>query len=55
MLEKIKTFFGREKGTHPSKSTVVAQGTAWYCTECRLVFLTKEAGEKHECINKSIS
>ena len=49
MLERIRTFFGREKGTHPNKATIVAQGSAWYCTECRLVFLTKQAGDKHNC------
>ena len=49
MLEKIRTFFGREKGTHPSKTTIVEQGSAWYCTECRLVFITKAAGDKHSC------
>ena len=45
MLERIRTFFGRTK----SKTTVVAQGTAWYCTECRLVFVTKSAGDQHIC------
>ena len=45
MLEKIRTFFGRIK----NKTTVVAQGTAWYCTECRLVFVTKQAGAQHSC------
>jgi hypothetical protein len=49
MIERIRTFFGREKGTHPNKSTIVAQGTAWYCTECRLVFVTKAAGDTHSC------
>ena len=49
MLERIRTFFGREKGTHPNKSTIVAQGSAWYCTDCRLVFITKAAGDKHSC------
>lgn len=49
MLERIRTFFGREKGTHPNKSTIVAQGSAWYCTECRLVFVTKSAGDQHSC------
>ena len=49
MLEKIRTFFGREKGTHPSKTTIVEQGSAWYCTECRLVFVTKAAGDQHSC------
>jgi hypothetical protein len=45
MLEAIRTFFGRTK----SKATIVNQGTAWYCTDCRLVFLTKAAGDKHSC------
>ena len=49
MLERIRTFFGREKGTHPNKSTIVAQGSAWYCTECKLVFVTKSAGDQHSC------
>ena len=45
MIEKIRTFFGRIK----SKTTVVAQGTAWYCDECKLVFITKLAGDQHSC------
>ena len=49
MLERIRTFFGRTKGIHQDKTTIVAQGSAWYCTECRLVFLTKQAGDKHSC------
>jgi hypothetical protein len=49
MLNRIRTFFGREKGLHPNKATIVEQGSAWYCTECRLVFITKVAGDKHSC------
>lgn len=49
MLEKIRTFFGRLRGLHGNRKTVVEQGTAWVCTTCRMVFLTKQAGEKHEC------
>lgn len=49
MLELIRTFFGNTKGVHQDKTTVVAQGSAWYCTECKLVFITKEAGEQHSC------
>ena len=45
MLERIRTFFGRTK----NKATIVAQGSAWYCTECRLVFVTKSAGNNHSC------
>lgn len=49
MLKAIRTFFGREKGTHTDKVTIVEQGSAWYCTECRLVFITKAAGDTHSC------
>jgi hypothetical protein len=49
MIEKIRTFFGNTKGIHRDKTTIVAQGTAWYCTECRLVFVTKLAGDQHSC------
>ena len=49
MLERIRTFFGRTKGTHQDKQTIVAQGSAWYCTECKLVFITKAAGDQHSC------
>ena len=49
MLERIRTFFGRTKGIHQDKTTVVAQGTAWYCDECKLVFMTKQAGAQHSC------
>jgi len=49
MLNRIRTFFGRTKGIHQNKTTVVEQGSAWYCTECRLVFITKSAGDSHSC------
>jgi hypothetical protein len=54
MLERIRTFFGTTKGIHQDKTTVVAQGTAWYCTKCRLVFMTKEAGEQHKCLEQNV-
>jgi hypothetical protein len=49
MIERIRTFFGRTKGIHQDKTTIVAQGTAWYCNECKLVFVTKSAGDQHSC------
>ena len=49
MIEKIRTFFGRTKGIHQNKTTIVEQGSAWYCTDCRLVFMTKVAGAQHSC------
>lgn len=49
MLEKIRTFFGKVRGLHGDKRTVVEQGSAWVCKSCKMVFLTKQAGDKHEC------
>jgi len=49
MLERIRTFFGKVRGQHAHKTTIVEQGSAWYCTDCRLVFITKVAGDKHSC------
>jgi len=42
MLEKIRTFFRKRK-------TIVEQGLVWRCTKCNLIFLTRTAGEQHEC------
>jgi len=49
MLERIRTFFGKVRVRHADKTTIVEVGEAWYCTECRLVFLTRRAGDKHSC------
>jgi hypothetical protein len=48
MLERIRTFFGREKGRTQTSQPLLPKA-AWYCTECRLVFMTKVAGDKHSC------
>jgi hypothetical protein len=45
MLKHIKTFLGKTK----NKTNIVVQGSAWYCTECKLVFLTEQAGNQHSC------
>jgi len=49
MLERIRTFFGKLIGAHADKQTVVVVGSAWTCTKCKFVFLTKREGEKHDC------
>jgi hypothetical protein len=51
MLKHIRTFFGRTK----NKTNIVEQGSAWYCTKCKLVFLTKQAGEQHKCQDQRVS
>jgi hypothetical protein len=49
MIEAIRTFFGRVRGQHADKQTVVVEGQLWRCTKCKMVFVTKEGGESHEC------
>ena len=49
MLKRIRTFFGKVRVRHADKTTIVEVGSAWYCSECRLVFLTRRAGDKHSC------
>jgi len=49
MLEAIRTFFGRVRGQHREKETVVVEGQLWRCTKCHLIFTTKSAGEQHDC------
>jgi len=49
MIEAIKTFFGRVSGLHQEKQTIVVEGQLWRCTKCKMVFVTKEGGESHDC------
>ena len=49
MLEAIKTFFGKVRGLHGERKTIVEQGLIYKCTKCNLLFLTKTAGEQHDC------
>ena len=47
MLEAIRTFFGRVRGLHGDRQTIVEQGQLWRCTKCNLLFITKSSGEDH--------
>ena len=49
MIEAIRTFFGKLRGLHGNRQTVIEQGTLWRCTKCQLIFVTKTAGDNHEC------
>jgi len=49
MIEKIRTFFGRMIGMYGTKKTVIVEGQLWRCTKCKLVFITKSAGDRHDC------
>lgn len=49
MLEAIRTFFGKVRGSHGERKTIVEQGLVYRCTKCHLIFTTKSAGEQHDC------
>ena len=55
MLEAIRTFFGRVRGLHGERSTVVEQGFVWRCTQCNLIFLTRTIAEKHPCQDQKVN
>ena len=42
MIETLKKLFRK-------RSDIVEQGFVWRCTKCNLVFLTRTAGEQHDC------
>lgn len=42
MIETLKKFFRKREG-------IVEQGIVWRCTKCNLIFLTRTAGEQHDC------
>jgi hypothetical protein len=46
MLEMIRTFWGKLRGRG---KVVVEEGRLWRCTKCKMVFVTKEGGESHDC------
>lgn len=43
MLETLKRIFKKQRGE------IVEQGFVWRCTKCNLIFLTRTAGESHDC------
>ncbi len=49
MIEAIRTFFGKSRGEHGERRTVVQEGLVWRCSNCYLIFLTKSAGDDHKC------
>ena len=55
MIEAIRTFFGRVRGQHREKETVVVEGQLWRCTQCQMIFITKSAGEQHKCLDQKVN
>jgi hypothetical protein len=49
MIQQIRTFYGRTKGLHGDKKTIVTQGVAWLCVNCGKVFTNKRLSEIHNC------
>lgn len=47
MIEPVRTFYGRTKGLHRERETVVVQQTWWRCTECNKYFQRKEEADRH--------
>jgi hypothetical protein len=54
MIEAIKTFFGKLRGQHGAKRTVIEEGLLYRCTKCHLIFTTKSAANEHACMEKNI-
>lgn len=54
MLEKIRTFFGRVRGLHGERRTVVEEGSLWRCSHCHLLFLNKSVGDAHTCLDQRV-
>lgn len=55
MIEAIRTFWGKLRGQHGERSTIVEQGFVYRCTKCQLIFLTRTAGEDHKCQDQRVS
>ena len=54
MLETIRTFWGKVRGLRGERKTIVEQGLVYRCTQCQLIFLTKKAGEQHQCQDQKV-
>jgi len=55
MIEAIRTFWGKLRGQHGERSTIVEQGFVYRCTKCQLIFLTRTAGEDHKCQDQRVT
>jgi hypothetical protein len=55
MLEQVRTFFGRLRGMHGDRKAIVNQTTMWRCKNCHMLFVTKEAGEQHKCLEQNVN
>jgi hypothetical protein len=55
MLEAVRTFWGKLRGLRGERNTIVEQGLVWRCTSCHTIFLTRTAGEQHQCQDQKVN
>ena len=53
MIQQIRTFFGRERGSKGNRKTHIVMGIAWLCLGCGKVFTNKRLSEIHKCIRET--
>ena len=53
MIQQIRTFYGRERGSKGNKRTDVVMGIAWICLGCGKVFTNKQLSALHRCIRET--
>ena len=52
MIQQIRTFFGRQRGSKGNRQTSVVTGIAWICLGCGKVFTNKQLSALHRCIRE---
>jgi hypothetical protein len=53
MIQQIRTFYGRERGSKGDRKTHVVMGIAWICMGCGKVFTNKSLSQIHRCIRET--
>lgn len=53
MIQQIRTFYGRERGSKGDRKTHVVMGIAWICLGCGKVFTNKSLADIHKCIRET--
>jgi hypothetical protein len=48
IIEMIRTFFGRVRGLHGNKETIIVESVAWRCRICGEVFLDESLANEHK-------
>jgi len=48
-LMRKSLWYAVKRAERGERKTIVNQGLVYRCTKCNLLFLTKTAGEQHDC------